>query len=80
LYGAGLGAKKNSNDDSLIEYEGFDLYRESLTLEQHKTLDNILSQLSDSQIVEKLKNIDVNTLTPIEAMGILYDLTKQANN
>lgn len=31
-------------------------------------------------IVEKLKNIDVNTLTPIEAMGILYDLSKQANN
>lgn len=33
-----------------------------------------------NDIVEKLKNIDVNTLTPIEAMGILYDLTKQANN
>ncbi len=31
-------------------------------------------------IVEKLKNIDVNTLTPIEAMGILYDLSRQANN
>ena len=31
-------------------------------------------------IVEKLKNIDVNTLTPIEAMGILYELAKQATN
>ncbi len=31
-------------------------------------------------IVEKLKNIDVNTLTPIEAMGILYELAKQAAN
>ena len=31
-------------------------------------------------IVEKLQSIDVNTLTPIEAMGILYDLTKQANS
>ena len=31
-------------------------------------------------IVEKLKAIDVNTLTPIEAMSVLYDLTKQANN
>ncbi len=31
-------------------------------------------------IVEKLKSLDVNTLTPIEAMGILYDLSKQANN
>ena len=33
-----------------------------------------------NDIVEKLKNIDVNTLTPIEAMGILYELAKQANN
>ncbi len=33
-----------------------------------------------NDIVEKLKNIDVNTLTPIEAMSVLYDLTKQANN
>ncbi len=31
-------------------------------------------------IVEKLKNIDVNTLTPIEAMSTLYELTKQAKN
>ncbi|MBQ4626236.1 MAG: DNA mismatch repair protein MutS, partial [Clostridia bacterium] len=31
-------------------------------------------------IVDKLKKIDVNTLTPIEAMSVLYDLTKQANN
>ena len=31
-------------------------------------------------IVEQLQKLDVNTLTPIEAMGILYDLTKQANS
>ncbi len=31
-----------------------------------------------NDIVEKLKNLDVNTLTPIEAMSVLYDLTKQA--
>lgn len=31
-------------------------------------------------IVEKLKNIDVNTLTPIEAMSVLFELTKQAKN
>ena len=30
------------------------------------------------EIVEKLKSLDVNTLTPIEAMSVLYDLTKQA--
>ena len=31
-------------------------------------------------IVETLRNLDVNTLTPIEAMSVLYDLTKQAKN
>ncbi|MBQ1895732.1 MAG: DNA mismatch repair protein MutS, partial [Clostridia bacterium] len=29
-------------------------------------------------IVDELKNIDVNTLTPIEAMQYLYDLVKKA--
>ncbi len=33
-----------------------------------------------NDIVEKLKNLDVNTLTPIEAMSVLYDLSKQAKN
>ncbi|MBO5230165.1 MAG: DNA mismatch repair protein MutS [Clostridia bacterium] len=33
-----------------------------------------------NDIVEKLKNLDINTLTPIEAMSVLYDLTKQAKN
>ncbi|MBQ2848788.1 MAG: DNA mismatch repair protein MutS [Clostridia bacterium] len=33
-----------------------------------------------NDIVEKLKKTDVNTLTPIEAMSVLYDLTKQAKN
>jgi hypothetical protein len=29
-------------------------------------------------VIEKLKNLDVNTITPIEAMGILYDLVREA--
>ena len=33
-----------------------------------------------NEIVEILKKTDVNTLTPIEAMSVLYDLVKQANN
>ena len=33
-----------------------------------------------NDIVDKLKNIDVNTLTPIEALSILFELTKQAKN
>ena len=33
-----------------------------------------------NEIVEKLRKLDVNTLTPIEAMTVLYELSKQANN
>ena len=29
-------------------------------------------------LIEKLKNIDVNTLTPIEAMTVLFELQKDA--
>lgn len=32
-----------------------------------------------NEIVEKLKNLDINTLTPIEAMQKLYELAKDAN-
>ncbi len=35
---------------------------------------------SFSQIIEKLKNIDVNTLTPIEALSKLYELQKDASS
>ena len=37
------------------------------------------SSESDS-LIEKLKNLDVNTLTPIEAMTILYELHNSAEN
>ena len=33
----------------------------------------------DSEVVRRLKELDVNTLTPIEAMQTLYELTRLAN-
>ncbi|MEG2016541.1 MAG: hypothetical protein RR069_05505, partial [Oscillospiraceae bacterium] len=33
----------------------------------------------NSEIIETLKQLDVNTLTPIEALTTLYNLVKQAN-
>ncbi len=60
LYGAGLGNKKNSNDDSLIEYEGFGLYRDYLTPDSHIILDNILSQLSNQTVMDKIKSISIS--------------------
>ena len=32
----------------------------------------------DNPLVNKLKELDVNVLTPIEAMQVLYDLVKEA--
>ena len=43
--------------------------------------DNIQISFSASEsnaIIEKLKKIDVNTLTPIEAMSLLYQLSADA--
>ncbi len=37
-------------------------------------------QKNNQSIVESIKNIDVNTLTPIEALSILYELNKKANS
>ena len=38
-----------------------------------------LLPVSGNEIVQRLKGIDVNTLTPIESMQVLYELVKQAN-
>lgn len=37
-----------------------------------------LSASSGSNVIEQLRQIDVNTLTPIEALQLLYELKKQA--
>ena len=34
----------------------------------------------NNELIEKLKNLDVSTLTPIEAMNMLYKLANEANN
>ena len=44
LYGSKLG-KKGSNDDSLIEYKGFDVYKDYMTAENLEKLDNIFKYL-----------------------------------
>lgn len=42
-----------------------------------KNDDNIsLSDLSADAVIEKLKSLDVNTLTPIEAISVLYEMKK----
>ncbi len=41
--------------------------------------DNIsFAAMAEAEIAEKLRQTDINTLTPIEAMGLLYELKKKA--
>ena len=58
-----------------------------ITVSPHSDLENRFEEgdgqlsllpVGDSEIVRRLKEIDVNTLTPIESMQILYELTKLA--
>ena len=49
LYGTNLG-KKGANDDSLIEYKGFDVYRQYLTLSNLKKMDVIFEQLINAPL------------------------------
>ncbi len=35
---------------------------------------------TNSEIIDRLKSLDVNTLTPIESLGILYELVNDAKN
>ena len=42
--------------------------------------DNIsFASFAEQEIADKLRAIDINTLTPIEAMGLLYELKKKAS-
>ena len=34
----------------------------------------------ETQLIDKLKEIDINALTPYESMSMLYELIKIANN
>ena len=47
--------------------------------QEHDSL-NLIDMSYDREIVKKLKNIDVNTLTQIESMNILFDLVKMAGD
>ena len=40
---------------------------------------NMLDQMQNSineEIADRLRSLDINTITPIEAIGILYELKK----
>ena len=41
---------------------------------------SLLGNVADNEIISELKSTDLNTLTPIEAMNILYKLKSKADN
>ncbi len=54
--------------------------KEIVVQEEDNELQLSFSSGAKEGIVEKLKDIDVNTLTPIEAMQVLFELQKEAKN
>ncbi len=51
-------------------------YNNDQNFETNKSNQIKISNLSTDKIIEKLKNIDINILTPIEAMNLLFDIHK----
>ena len=39
--------------------------------------DSSLTDLGANEVAERLRRVDVNTLTPIEAMNLLYELKQK---
>ena len=54
-----------------------DLEKKEIKLSDSRILYNHID-LNAQNIIDKLKKIDTNTLTPIDSMNILFDLTKMA--
>ncbi len=46
------------------------------TVVQEETDELSFDTINNNEVVDKIKNVDLNTMTPIEAMGFLYELKK----
>jgi DNA mismatch repair protein MutS len=63
----------------LAQLEGGEPVKEKHSLKQaDQSLQMSLSNPNESAIMEKLHSIDVNTMTPMEAMAILFEISKLA--
>ncbi|MBP5237612.1 MAG: DNA mismatch repair protein MutS, partial [Clostridia bacterium] len=53
--------------------------RRELPVRETEENDNVsFADLAEQRLIERLKDIDINTITPIEAMSMLYELKKDA--
>ena len=62
-----------------LEENGIE-YRQNYSSSADSSGQVSFEQSFNGSIVEKLKNLDVNTLTPIEALSVLYDINKKLNS
>ncbi len=70
--------KKAKANLKALENNKLDL---NVTAALEEVEDNItFDDIANTELVEKLKEIDINALTPYESMSILYELIKIANN
>ena len=73
-------------DSDALSYKSIELegrIRENVTIHVKDKKETRLSFngfVADKSLIEKVKNIDVNTLTPIEALTKLFELQKEAEN
>ncbi len=77
---AGVNAEVVKNAKKILkEIDSGDHYREPVVLRETDEEDQIsLSFMEQNAIIDRLKNLDVTTLTPIETMSILFELSQKA--
>ena len=66
-----LESTENENKEQTPEVQSY--------YENNDILQMSFTQENNSHFVEEIKKIDVNTLTPIEAMSKLYEIVNEAN-
>lgn len=62
-----------------LESQGITPVLQTSTAEPQQDFQISMQSTKNDEIIEQLKNLDANTLTPIEALTFLHDLTNQLN-
>ena len=82
---AGIPQKVLNNANNILK--NIEKQRDAITLKNLEEKENIegeeevgVVKLEYSKTVEKLKNIDINRLTPLEAFTIITEITNELNN
>ena len=81
----GIPQKVLNNANNILK--NIEKQRDAITLKNLEEKENIegeeevgVVKLEYSKTVEKLKNIDINRLTPLEAFTIITEITNELNN